>query len=119
MARNPSEQKNRPQLAPYKLILGNERITDENAPISFLEPDHPLLNVPNKLNQDDFRLDSGTRTLLSAEWDPQFRAAGITRFQRAAFEGWIAGRRFREYQHGLASQLRAECRSVPHAGEYD
>ena len=45
---NPNPQRNRPQLAPYKLILGNERITDENAPISFLEPEHPLLNSPNK-----------------------------------------------------------------------
>jgi LmbE family N-acetylglucosaminyl deacetylase len=44
---NPDTRRNRPQLAPYKLILGNERITDENAPITFLEPNHPLLNVPN------------------------------------------------------------------------
>ncbi len=39
---NPDERRNRPQLAPYKLILGNERITDENAPITFIEADHPL-----------------------------------------------------------------------------
>ncbi|HYT48890.1 MAG TPA: PIG-L family deacetylase, partial [Pyrinomonadaceae bacterium] len=44
---NPDQRRNRPQLAPYKLTLGNERITDENAPITFIEPDHPLLNVPN------------------------------------------------------------------------
>src|SRR5207237_8194119 len=35
---NPDPRRNRPQLAPYKLLLGNERITDENAPIAFIEP---------------------------------------------------------------------------------
>jgi LmbE family N-acetylglucosaminyl deacetylase len=72
---NPNPQRNRPQLAPYKLILGNERITDENAPITFIEPDHPLLNSPNKLNQDDFKDWIQERGLYyPREWDPQFKA---------------------------------------------
>ena len=72
---NPNPQRKRPQLSPYKLILGNERITDENAPISFLEPDHPLLNSPNKLNQDDFKDWIQERGLYyPREWDPQFKA---------------------------------------------
>jgi LmbE family N-acetylglucosaminyl deacetylase len=72
---NPSEQKKRPQLAPYKLILGNERITDENAPISFIEPQHPLLNVPNKLGPDDFVNWIQERGLYyPRDWDPQFHA---------------------------------------------
>ncbi|MGQ0763475.1 MAG: PIG-L deacetylase family protein [Acidobacteriota bacterium] len=72
---NPNPQRNRPQLSPYKLILGNQRITDENAPISFLEPEHPLLNSPNKLNQDDFKDWIQERGLYyPREWDPQFKA---------------------------------------------
>lgn len=72
---NPNEQRKRPQLAPYKLILGNERVTDENAPITFLQADHPLLNVPNKLNQDDFKDWIQERGLYyPREWDPQFHA---------------------------------------------
>ncbi len=72
---NPDERRNRPQLAPYKLILGGERVTDENAPITFIEPDHPLLNVPNKLNQDDFKDWIQERGLYyPKEWDPQFHA---------------------------------------------
>lgn len=72
---NPDERRNRPQLAPYTLILGNERITDENAPITFLEPDHPLLNVPNKMGQDDFKDWIQERGLYyPREWDPQFHA---------------------------------------------
>jgi LmbE family N-acetylglucosaminyl deacetylase len=72
---NPDERRNRPQLAPYKLLLGGERVTDENAPITFIEPDHPLLNTPNKMGQDDFKDWIQERGLYyPREWDPQFHA---------------------------------------------
>src|SRR5215831_13188547 len=72
---NPDPRRNRPQLAPYKLILGNERVTDENAPITFIEPDHALLNRPNNMAQDDFKNWIQERGLYyPREWDPQFHA---------------------------------------------
>jgi len=72
---NPDPRRNRPALAPYKLILGNERITDETAPISFVEPDHPLLNTPNKMGQEDFANWIQERGLYyPKDWDPQFHA---------------------------------------------
>ena len=72
---NPDERRKRPQLAPYKLILGDERITDENAPINFLEPEHSLLNFPNKMGQQDFVGWIQERGLYyPKEWDPQFHA---------------------------------------------
>ncbi|HEX3084798.1 MAG TPA: PIG-L family deacetylase [Pyrinomonadaceae bacterium] len=72
---NPDERRKRPQLAPYKLLLGGERVTDENAPITFIEPDHPLLNTPNKMGQDDFKDWIQERGLYyPREWDPQFHA---------------------------------------------
>jgi LmbE family N-acetylglucosaminyl deacetylase len=72
---NPDPRRNRPQLAPYKLLLGGERVTDENAPITFIEPDHPLLNTPNKMGQDDFKDWIQERGLYyPREWDPQFHA---------------------------------------------
>ncbi|MDX6404034.1 MAG: hypothetical protein QOH70_1489 [Blastocatellia bacterium] len=72
---NPDERRQRPQLAPYKLILGDERITDENAAITFLEPQHPLLNFPNKIGQEDFAGWIQERGLYyPKEWDPQFHA---------------------------------------------
>jgi hypothetical protein len=72
---NPDERRKRPQLAPYKLILGDERITDENAPITFLEPEHPLLNVPNKMGPEDFVGWIQERGLYyPKEWDPQYHA---------------------------------------------
>jgi LmbE family N-acetylglucosaminyl deacetylase len=72
---NPDERRKRPQLAPYKLILGDERITDETAPITLLEPQHPLLNSPNKMGQEDFAGWIQERGLYyPKEWDPQFQA---------------------------------------------
>jgi LmbE family N-acetylglucosaminyl deacetylase len=72
---NPDERRKRPQLAPYKLILGNERITDETAPITFIEPDHPLLNFPNKMGQEDFADWIQERGLYyPKDWDAQYHA---------------------------------------------
>jgi len=72
---NPDPRRNRPQLAPYKLVLGNERITDENAPITFIEPKHPLLNSPNRIGPDDFKDWIQERGLYyPKDWDPQFHA---------------------------------------------
>jgi LmbE family N-acetylglucosaminyl deacetylase len=42
------------QLAPFSLRLSGERVTDENAPVTFLAPDHPVLNTPNKIGPADF-----------------------------------------------------------------
>ncbi|OMP29914.1 PIG-L family deacetylase [Mangrovimonas sp. DI 80] len=41
-------------LAPYKLELSRDRVTDELAEVAFLEPKHELLNFPNKINEHDF-----------------------------------------------------------------
>ena len=40
--------------APFPITLSRERVTDENAEVRILRPDHPLLNTPNKLSEKDF-----------------------------------------------------------------
>ena len=40
--------------APYKLELSRDRVTDENAKVTFLAKDHTLLNFPNKITTNDF-----------------------------------------------------------------
>jgi len=46
----------RPGIMPYPITLRQpaERVTDENAPVTFTDPKSPLLNAPNKITQDDF-----------------------------------------------------------------
>ena len=43
------------RIGPYNFEISRTRITDENSPVQFLKPDHPALNFPNKISQDDFR----------------------------------------------------------------
>lgn len=72
---NPNEQRGRPQLAPLPIILGNERVTEEDAPVTFLQPRHPLLNFPNRITQKDFANWVQERGLyFPKEWDPQYTA---------------------------------------------
>ncbi len=59
--------------SPYKLTLSNQRVTDENAEVSFLIPDHPVLNTPNKINSRDFENWVQERGLYFADdWGPEF-----------------------------------------------
>ena len=41
-------------IAPFKLKLSRDRVTNETAKVTFLAPDHPVLNTPNKITQADF-----------------------------------------------------------------
>jgi LmbE family N-acetylglucosaminyl deacetylase len=41
-------------IAPYDLRLSGSRVTDETAAMTFLAPDHPALNTPNKITSADF-----------------------------------------------------------------
>jgi len=59
--------------APYKLIIGRERVTDENAKVSFVNPEHKVLSYPNKITQDDFEDWIQERGLYFAkEWSDEF-----------------------------------------------
>ncbi|MFY0673262.1 MAG: PIG-L family deacetylase [Bacteroidia bacterium] len=42
------------QVGPFGLEPARARITDENAPLSILEPKHPIFNSPNKISTKDF-----------------------------------------------------------------
>lgn len=72
---NPNEQRNRPQLAPYPIIVGDERVTQEDAPVTFLQPGNPLLRFPNRITQADFANWVQERGLyFPREWDPRYAA---------------------------------------------
>ena len=42
------------KIAPFDLRVGQERVTDKDSKMTFLAPDHPALNVPNKITAADF-----------------------------------------------------------------
>jgi len=41
-------------IGPYPFTLANERVTEEDAKVKFLHPEHRLLNYPNKITDKDF-----------------------------------------------------------------
>jgi LmbE family N-acetylglucosaminyl deacetylase len=41
-------------IGPYPFKVVNQRVTDEEAKVSFIDPQHPVLNYPNKITQADF-----------------------------------------------------------------
>ncbi|RZJ68276.1 MAG: LmbE family protein [Flavobacterium sp.] len=61
------------EMAPYPLKLSRERVTEENAEVRFLKPDHRLLNFPNKITSSDFSNWTQERGLYYPnEWDKAF-----------------------------------------------
>ncbi len=60
--------------APYPVKIGRgDRVTDENAPITILAPEHPLFNFPNKINDSDWQGWVQERGLYYlSEWDAKY-----------------------------------------------
>ena len=61
------------KIGPYDFTISRTRITDENAFVNFLKPEHPVLNFPNKINTEDFKGWVQERSIYHAEkWDKNF-----------------------------------------------
>jgi LmbE family N-acetylglucosaminyl deacetylase len=59
------------QLGPYPLEIARDRVTDENAEVRILAPDHPLMTTPNKITSKDFEGWVQERGLyFPKKWDP-------------------------------------------------
>ena len=62
-------------VAPYPLKISRERVSKEDAEIRILQPEHEVLNFPNKITQKDFEGWVQERGLyFPNEWDEQFEA---------------------------------------------
>ncbi len=63
------------EMAPYPASLprGAEEVSEEDAPVRLLRPDHPLMTAPNRLTEADFDgwiEQRGSKFLT--EWDPAY-----------------------------------------------
>ncbi|MFN0086804.1 MAG: PIG-L family deacetylase [Blastocatellia bacterium] len=60
--------------APYPIkMTRGDRVTDENAPITVLAPEHPLFQFPNRITADDWKGWVQERGLYFLnEWDPKY-----------------------------------------------
>ena len=58
---------------PLTLRISQSRVTDENAPVTILAPDHPVLNTPNKITSADFDGWVQERGIyFPSQWDDRF-----------------------------------------------
>ena len=44
-----------PKIGPYPFQISSTRVTEENAAVKFVLPQHPVLNFPNKISSIDFQ----------------------------------------------------------------
>ncbi|WP_419801947.1 PIG-L family deacetylase [Mucilaginibacter sp.] len=62
------------QIGPYPFRIVNVRVTDENAPVTILNPADPVLNYPNKITDQDFKGWIQERGIYFAtDIDPKYR----------------------------------------------
>jgi LmbE family N-acetylglucosaminyl deacetylase len=62
------------QIGPYPFKVVNERVTDENAKVTIIDPNNPVLNYPNKISQADFDGWIQERGLyFTKDADPQYQ----------------------------------------------
>ena len=60
-------------IAPFPMKISRDRVTEENAEVRFLAPEHPVLNYPNKITAKDFEGWTQEQGLYyPSEWDKSF-----------------------------------------------
>lgn len=63
------------EIGPYPFKINRNRITDEEAQVKFLLPEHPVLNTPNKITESDFEGWIQERSIYHAgDWDSNYVA---------------------------------------------
>lgn len=62
------------RIGPFPLQVGRDRVTVEEAPVTFTDPRSPLLNFPNKITERDFQHWIQERGLyFASQWDPHYQ----------------------------------------------
>jgi hypothetical protein len=60
---------------PYPATMANRRVTVEESPVDILDPQSPILNYPNKIEQHDFQNWVQERGLyFMSDWDEHFHS---------------------------------------------
>jgi menaquinone-dependent protoporphyrinogen IX oxidase len=72
---NLSDKLKASKIAPYDIHLSRDRVTDEKATMTFVDPENTVLNVPNKITTADFDGWVQERGLYFPDkWDDHFTA---------------------------------------------
>ncbi len=76
-------------VSPLSLELSRNRVTDENAEMKFVNPDHKVLNFPNKITENDFEGWIQERGLYFPDkWSDEFQPVfSIKDYDDGPYEG--------------------------------
>jgi hypothetical protein len=83
------------KFGPYPFEISRDRVTEEDAAVKFLQPEHPILTTPNKITQADFDGWVQERGLYFAgNWDPAYTPllSWADKGQKAAEGGLIVAK---------------------------
>jgi LmbE family N-acetylglucosaminyl deacetylase len=70
-----TEPERLPQIGPYPITISHDRVSVEDAPVTFLNPADPLLHQPNEITPRDFEGWVQERGLyFASKWDPKYQA---------------------------------------------
>ena len=62
-------------IGPYPITISRDRVTDENAPVGYPNPQNPLLHTPNEITEKDFEGWVQERGLdFASSWDPKYES---------------------------------------------
>jgi LmbE family N-acetylglucosaminyl deacetylase len=121
------------EIGPYPFTIGRDRVSVEDAHVTFLDPDHQLLNFPNKISQADFegwvqerglyfasRWDDNYETIIASHDPDEADKAGSILFARYGKGVFIYTgiSWFRELPAGVPGAYRLFANLIS-AGEYD
>ena len=66
-----NERPGHPLLAPFSLVVGNDRVSEEQSPVTMLQPEHRLWRQPHTIGPADFEGWVQERGLnFPSKWDP-------------------------------------------------
>jgi LmbE family N-acetylglucosaminyl deacetylase len=87
-------------IGPFSFSISRDRVAEEDSPIKFLKPDHPVLNFPNKISEKDFDGWIQERGLYFADsWDEQFETIIASKDEGESFKE--GGLLFAKYGKGI------------------
>ncbi|MFY0594568.1 PIG-L family deacetylase [Roseivirga sp.] len=68
-----TSMRNQPPIGPYPFQISRDRVTVEEAQVTILAPEHPIINGPNKITQKDFEGWVQERGLyFPNQWDEKY-----------------------------------------------
>lgn len=68
-----TSMRNQPAIGPYPFTISRERVTREEAEVTILAPDHPIIDGPNKITSKDFEGWVQERGLyFPNQWDERY-----------------------------------------------